>query len=176
MAITKTDIINKAIRALAEASVAASINESVAAREAESAYEMCRLSLLESHPWDFALKQVVSTKETSTPLFGYTYQHAKPTDFVRWVEEEENLPFKPVGEKIHADSDELELLYVYDVSDVAKFSPSFSEALGYKIAADIALVVTDKESVRNDMIRMYLATTRRAKFNNSALWRRGLCL
>jgi hypothetical protein len=49
-----------------------------------SVYSTCRQSLLESHPWNFALKTSLLAQEVYTPVGDdFIYQYALPADYIR---------------------------------------------------------------------------------------------
>jgi hypothetical protein len=86
--VSKIGICNKALSNLGHAPVT-SLAEVTGL---EDYYDLVRRALLESHPWNFAIKRVELNYQVSSPLFGFDRQYTLPADFIRIIrtEEEEN--------------------------------------------------------------------------------------
>lgn len=112
-----------------------------------SVYNTCRQSLLESHPWNFALKTSLLAQEVDSPVGGdYTYQYALPADYIRLVRfYEASNSWVERGGKILTDDDTLTCLYVADIDDPNLMSPLFRRTLAIDIAIAIGYTITQNE-------------------------------
>lgn len=152
---TKTEIANLANRHLKNDTV---LNidppdDSKAAASMAAFYDQARRSVLEDHPWNFASKRITITAEVEEPEFEYTKKYQLPPDFIRvnrigekWDDPE--LDYEIEDGYILCDVESpLKLVYVYNLTDVAKFSPKFITAFSYKLAQFTAHDITGNPAV-----------------------------
>ena len=113
-------------------------------------------TVTESFPGLTAIASQSWKRYNAAPPHTYQHQHARPSDWLRWLDTPQpSWPFKPVGVVLYSDSDELELAYVYDLSDVTLFDALFEDAFVSAIALEIAYPVTGTRGVVDDMKQAY---------------------
>lgn len=140
-------------------------------------YENVRKFLLESHPWNFALKRAALNEQSTEPLFGWENQYTLPSDFIRLVQTEEEEENAPVGDpfynghltvsfksafamtddyriedstegKILLSHDDIKnIIYVFDQQDTTRFSPTFRLLLEKGISAKRAYKITGSKTL-----------------------------
>ncbi len=97
--------------------------------------------LLEEHRWNFAGKRVTLTKLSTDPPFGWDNQYQLPSDIIRLKDvngedvEASSKLFNLEGDKLLTNDDTVTITYVAKVTDTNLFSPSFAEALSFKLAS-----------------------------------------
>lgn len=148
MASSETDIGNLVLQRLGARAITSFNDGSVGGDALLVAYPARRDSLLEGHAWKFAEKFVQLAADATPPLFGYTNSFRRPADWLRDLPPDHpnySIPadYRMVGDFIFTDeSAPLDYVYVARIENVAKFPPSFVEAL----VADLAHMLCEKIS------------------------------
>lgn len=97
-------------------------------------YDATRRSILRMLPWNFARRRVSIPRTSPDPSFEYSDAYLLPSDYVNYVylgDDPVNNPIRDFvieGNKLLINNDgatSLQLCYVYDFQDVAKFDPIF---------------------------------------------------
>ena len=97
--------------------------------------------LLEEHRWNFAGKRVTLTKLQDKPPFGWANQYALPSDCIRLKDvngedtEASSQLFTLEGNSLLTNDNEVTITYVARIVDTNLYSPSFVEALSFKLAS-----------------------------------------
>ena len=97
--------------------------------------------LLEEHRWNFAGKRVTLTKISDDPPFGWDHQYALPADCIRLKDvngedvEASSQAFTLEGRYLLTNDDTVTITYVAKIIDTNFFSPSFAEALAFKLSS-----------------------------------------
>ena len=147
-------------------------------------YEGTRDSLLRDHPWNFAVKRVTLALSTTTPVFEFTYQHALPTDYLKivrtsweangWSNKDEasrefwdqpSIPYRIEAGFLLCDEETAKIEYIAKITDTAKFDALFSDVLAQRLAAELAMPLTDNQSYTKtawDIYAQKLASARTA--------------
>lgn len=147
----KADIYNLALALIGAPAISDPAGPGNAAK-ITAVYDIIRKSLLESHPWNFAIKRVALAQEVTTPESQYTYQYALPSDYIRTVKiynldsgwaEEEN--------KILTNETEIDLIYVADITDATAMSSMFIQVLAHDLAIAIGYIITQNAAIVNNL-------------------------
>lgn len=163
-----TEICNSALTKIGERSITSITDSTKQARTCNLRYDPCRLAILRAYNWNFAIKRVILAPLTTTPAFRFENEFALPSDFIRIIDVDLGRnAFKIEDNKILINADSVELIYSADVTDESKFDPLFSETLAAYLAWDISLVITDSQSIKNEMWKTYRRLLAEAKFTNS---------
>lgn len=131
---------------------------SVEAGHCETFYDIARTELIETGNWAFTLKRVALAPVDNVST-GWAYAYAKPSDCLRaqrvpvsrfgvTVFDQDEVKAEPTdrsgadfdleGDVLYTNQPDAVLLYVADVTDTSRFTPSFVSALSYNLAAYIA--------------------------------------
>lgn len=139
---------NMALSHIGSEARVASINPpdgSVEAGHCATFYDQARTEMIEPGAWPFTLARATLTQVTNaSPTWLYAY--ALPSDCLRPLRvlksgatsDADSANFEREGEVIFTNEETPTLVYVRDVTDTTKFSPSFTAALGYLLAAYVA--------------------------------------
>ena len=121
-------------------------------------YDAVRTEMLETGDFNFSLKRAALAEVTNTSTT-WAYAYAKPSDCLKakripypldavTVFTQDDTSYNPndrggaefdiEGEVIYTNEPEAVLLYVRDVTDSTKFTPSFTTALSYLLASYLA--------------------------------------
>ena len=139
---TKTDIANIALAKFREGRITniESNTDSVAVVMNDQ-YDHAIELLLEEHRWNFAGKRVTLTQLSEDPPFGWDHQYALPSDCIRLKDvngenvEASSKSFTLEGRSLLTNDDTVTITYVAKIIDTTFFSPSFVEALAFKLAS-----------------------------------------
>lgn len=94
MALSRTQVINRALQLIAAADTISDPDEdSASARAAKIEYDATVRSELSAYPWYFAKTQTQLAADADAPLFKYERSFTLPTDFLRLVELENRWVF-----------------------------------------------------------------------------------
>lgn len=154
-------ICNLALDTLKQESIAnvespVSLTESVCARW----YDNTRKELLRSHPWSFARKRAVLSRNSSSIASEFPDAYLLPNDFVRILfvgDDVYNQPEYSIEDgQILLDNggaSDLRLSYVYNVTNVLKMDSLFIDVLAMELAVKIApALVGLKPSVQSMLV------------------------
>lgn len=119
-------------------------------------YNKERKILLRTFVWNHAIKRVVLTSNGNTPEFGLGYEFDIPSDCIRtWKLENPYIVWKEENGKILANTDTLNLFYVYDADDVDSMSETFQNALEYKLASVLSYPLIQSNTVQATQYGLY---------------------
>lgn len=117
-------------------------------------YDQIRRELLRAHPWGFARARAQLSLAGTQPVFGDP-AFTLPADFMRVAmldDEFNDLGWAVEGRQLLAAvTAPLNLLYIYDCQDPTLFDPLFVAALGYAIAVELAVPITQDRGLKAQM-------------------------
>lgn len=167
---TDLQIVNGALSRIGIAPISAIGEDSEAGTLALTTYEIYRDQLLQSHPWNFATKQATLTPSaTITPGWGTTFD--LPNDVLRvveivwvdrigwdtrWLVQDGKLLYE-------SNADELEVRYIYKLTEAGRFSAGFTDALMAKLATEWSEPLTSSNSLTDRMARSEDKKTRETR-------------
>lgn len=155
MSLSKIEIVNKALHHLGVERINDLTDNNKRAKVMTDIYDITRKAVLEDHIWPFCKKRAELSALVTTPDFGYEYEFNVPSDFLTGVEEVNGYVYVQEGSKFLSDSDTLQLIYIYDNQDVAKFSPGFVEAFALRLAHDACYSITQSKELMSDLWAKY---------------------
>jgi len=159
MALSKTDILNKALTLVGASPVINIDDSSNNARVMSRVYEGALRSLLSECKWNFATKRAdlsSTTDELDWYDTGETYVYIKPTDMIRiYGASDATARWREEGDYIVSDSSGLGLRYVYYLDSPAKYPAYFIDALIDKLCADIAYSIVNSASLGEKFVSLY---------------------
>ncbi len=131
---------------------------------------------LEARWWPFARRRAVLAAITDGERGGWAFAYPLPADCLapRYIDletgdEAEPVPFETEddgdggsGRVLLTDAEEPVLVYTGRVLKVPRFTPTFIDALAYKLASDLALSVAKKPALAEQMLRAFELTLARA--------------
>ena len=129
------------------------------AKRANAIYDLVRLMVLQSHPWNGSTKQAVLTQLAATPTFKWTYRYSLPADSVRPLFTDKDRgnerKWQQYGNEIWSDHGELSLEYIYNNEDTTLFSPGLVMALSSRLEAELAYPITGSTSLAEAKLKIY---------------------
>lgn len=163
MAISKTEICNKALTLVGANPIVSLTDETQNARIINRVYELSLKSILSEAPWVFALKRTLLAQSADT-LEWYdddeNYLYVKPNDMIRAFRASDRDAFwKQHADYIVSDTADLGLEYTYFLDQPSKYSTSFVEAFVDKLCSDIAFMVLNSKTVAENYLEKYEKVT-----------------
>ena len=159
MAITKTDILNKALTLIGAAPIINIDDDSNNARILNRVYETALRSVLSEAKWNFATKRSLLSVVTDVPEWydtGETKVYQKPADMIRiYGMSVSDAAWREEGDLIYSDTDGLGVRYVYFLDVPSKYPSYFSDALIDRLASDIAYAIVNSESLGTKYKSLY---------------------
>ena len=162
--ISEVSISNQALSWLGEELLISLDDASKAASLCKLNYYPLRDAVLEARDWTFAQKRDVPAVLLTAPTWGYSHQFQLPADLLRIIfvgqnddPEERNPVDSWVREqdKILANYNVVYIRYAARIEDPNKFSLSFVQALAARLAADLAMPLTNSRGLQSDMYKLY---------------------
>lgn len=142
---SEVEICNSALIKLSTARINSLDDDSKQARLCKTQYPIIRDKLLQSHPWNFAIKRVELAPDATAPLYGYTYAYSLPSDYLRVLSVEEqdeggisNAKYVIEGKKVLTDLQPFKMRYLYRVTNTDTFTAAFREILALDLAIDLS--------------------------------------
>ena len=168
-AVTSSDVqvVNMALVQIGEQPITALTDDTPRAKAANVIYADLRDTVLSAFPWLGATKRVRLAQLTSTPLFGFTKEYQLPSDYLRLLRVDGNPDFRIEGRKIVSDDSTIQILYIYQISDIVEMSTLFRQSLAARLACDLASNLRDEERMATTMWELYRLKIAEAKFVES---------
>jgi KUP system potassium uptake protein len=95
---SNVDIYNDALNELGQPSVSSATANTAGAKAIHAVFATELDLFLEEHPWNFAKARASLARRTGTPLFGFKYLYALPSDFLSiWQEERPDMLYRGEG-------------------------------------------------------------------------------
>jgi len=156
-------ICNSALIKLGANRITALTETSKEARLCNAQYEVVRDRLLQSHPWNFAIKRIALNKLSEVPAFGWDGYYQLPTDYLRVLTVFPDYPFEVEGDRVLSDAGDVSIRYMYSATDPSKYPPRFAEALAYELAKELSYALVQSNAQQAQLFTIaddYLRKTR----------------
>lgn len=171
MALSRTQVINRALQLIAADTISDPDEDTTSARTAKLEYDAVVRAELSAYPWYFAKKQAQIAQDADAPLFKYAYAFTLPTDFMRLVELEDRWvfsvdratqdtnpipPYEMQGRSLLTDMiAPLRIGYVRDLTDEPTlWHPLFEEVVVAALAAALANPLAKSMSTVEAMLKL----------------------
>ena len=146
-------ICNIALARIGVAPIESMDEASEAARACNQYYDFVRRNVLRKYPWTFATRRVTLAQiDVTPPDYKFAYRYPSDALALRKMYNQNycGLPEKnqykilsdTEGKTIYTDIEAANIEYTADIDDVSLFDDEFIEALGWKLAAEIAFMLT----------------------------------
>lgn len=157
---TQIDVCNGALIELGSSLLLTALDDSTAAaRILKARWDLSRRTVLQSRPWGFARKRFLLSADPTVAPFGLSVSRfRKPADFIRFVLDRDNhdQDYQEEGEFfLSGDGAPFELYYIFDETNIARWSPVAADVLAAQLAARCAYAITGDKGVREDMEALY---------------------
>lgn len=164
MAVSEVTICNLALSWLAGnliISIDDDINE---AKLCKANYELSRDAVLETMAWTFATKRFSLIPEVDIPSWGYDHQFTIPADVITLLDVTNksdtanganDLDWRREGNLILCNASKVYIKAIIKVIDPTRFPPNFVQAVAARLAAEIAVPLTESKDLMMTMEGKY---------------------
>tara|TARA_Y100001938_G_C8066646_1_gene420582 strand:- start:374 stop:955 length:582 start_codon:yes stop_codon:yes gene_type:complete len=154
---SEVQICNLALAKIGDQQIISLTENSKAGRLCNLVYEPMRDAVLRSHPWNFAVKRETLALDSTAPAYEYTSRFALPVDFMRLLKTNmvDTASFVLEGKYILCDADTLIIKYIRRETDPENFDLLFMETLSARIAAELAISLSDSRTMAVDLFNLY---------------------
>lgn len=142
---TKTSICNAALALIGARQITAFEEDTSTAESCRNIYDMTRKALLRKHPWSCAKKRAQLSPNNVHPSFGYSHAFPLPKDFVRLIDVG-TVDFEVESRHVLANSDLINLIYIFDNDNEATWDDLLAEAMAYAMAAKLCKPITGSDA------------------------------
>jgi hypothetical protein len=158
--VSEVSICNLALSWLAQAPIISLDDPNNTAQLCKINYPLLRDAVLEEGDWQFAFQQAALAQLSTPPVFGTGYLFAQPSDMIRLLRADDGsdtyaVEWRKEGPNIRAEVTTLYIEYVKRVEDTSLFSPGFVQALAGRLAAELAMPITNSSEMFNTMWKLY---------------------
>jgi len=184
MAISPVEICNLALGWLGGDLIISLDDPSVEAKLCKANYASLRDAVIEEREWTFAVKRLEPAALSDAPLYGFDKAFQIPPEVIRVLQvsragevdsgvlvegsflsatrggtgmgRETRIEWLRECDQILANSsDRIFVRALIQIEDTTKFSPAFDQALAARMAMDLAIPITNSQSLQSDMAKMY---------------------
>lgn len=183
-AVSNVAICNLALTRIGQRTIESLTEQSQQAQVCNANYELLRDMVLAEFPWRFAVKEATLAIVSGETSNQYSYIYQKPADMLRALYLSRDfttnnnstvgtqlmyyangaLPveYQVAGDRILSDMNPAILRYIYRVTDPTTFSSLFTDALAWRIAAEVVMSITGNTNMAQFASQMYAQQARRA--------------
>ena len=159
------DICNIALNNIGDAKISSLSEDNQRARSCNLRYKDVRDAVLRSHPWNCVLKRTQIAAALVSPPWGYSYSYPLPYDFLRLIQvKESEYTYSLESGAILTDaSSPLHILYVYRNEDTTTYDALLVQAIGLRLAYEIAAELTGKTELKQEMFGRFQQVLQEAR-------------
>jgi len=164
MSYSETSICNLALGLIGVGRIADIAGTTAVERDCNAIFDHAREEVLGGYHWGFARKQALLAQLATGPVItsdygGYDYAYALPADCIRPLSlSDATTQFSREGDEIHCNlSESVYLYYTADITDTAKFTAKFVNALAHRLAGQLALMVKKDKKMSQETWDLYYA-------------------
>ena len=158
---SEIQVANRALTKLGSNRITSLSDDVKAARSISSCFEDLRDDELRAHRWQFAMKRTTLAALAEAPAFGFAYQYALPSDFLRLDMINDEFPAAVMDNYIGAETQEymiegnviltdieapLKLRYIARITDPNQWDVNFREAFASRLAMEICEDLTQSDT------------------------------
>jgi hypothetical protein len=163
MAISKTDLINKALTQVGAQPITSIDDSTNNARILSRIYETSLRSILNECEWNFAVKRALLTVSADTlPWYesGKTIVYVKPTDIIRiFATNSPSAAWREEGDYIISDISGLGIRYVYYIDVPSKYPSFFIDAFIDRLCSEMAFAIVNSATLAKEYKDLYEGVT-----------------
>lgn len=159
---TKVDIANQALSLIGADSITSFEENTSTARRMKTVYDTSRKALLRLHPFQCSTKRIQLNPISKQPEFGYTYQFQLPDDLIRIINTNTE-DYTVETDKLLSNSNQLNLVYVFDNKNEETYDSLFIESLVLYLAYKLSKAVTGSQGTSDSYYMQCQELLRQAK-------------
>jgi hypothetical protein len=162
MASSWVSIINSALIKVGATPIMSVDDGSKEANLAKARYEEVRDIVLRMHPWNCAVKRVTLAPLSTTPAFDFSNEFQLPSDCIRLLTVDEQIDYRIEGQKLLADATELNIKYIFRVTNPVQIDVLCAEAIALYLAYDLSYALVQDTQKTEALNEAFLRFVRKA--------------
>ena len=128
-----------------------------------------RDSVLRAHPWSCAVTRIKLARSSTNPVWEFSYRYALPSDCLRLIDLYDwDKEHHVENGFIVTDAEQAWIKYVKRIEDPNEFDVLLIQAIGLRLASEIAEALTGRPELRDNMFARYNQTLSEARSVDSA--------
>ena len=148
---SKVSICNQALTLLGAATITSLDDDTREAKLCKIHYDNVRDSVLEAHDWSFAVRWYDLAPSADPPLSEFANAYPLPTEVIRvlFVGQNYKYPdfYQVEGQNVVTDSSACRIQALISLDDPIQYSPLFIQAFAARLAAELAIPITNSRSL-----------------------------
>lgn len=140
----KVDIANQALSLIGADSITSFEENTSTARRMKTVYDTSRKALLRLHPFQCSTKRIQLNPISKQPEFGYKFQFQLPDDLIRIINTNTE-DYAVETDKLLSNSNQLNLVYVFDNKNEETYDSLFIESLVLYLAYKLSKAITGSQ-------------------------------
>lgn len=159
------DVCNRALDKLGASPITSLEDGNTAANLCNRTWPVVRDRLLRSYPWNFAVKRSITAPESTAPAWGFLYQHALPTDCLRFLEvlDLRTDEYQIEGGTILTDQDTLRIRYIRKATDPNDYDGMYLDAVSSLLAFEMCEKINQNNQKKEFLWQEYQDNVMRAR-------------
>ena len=123
----------------------------------QAIFDTTRDQVLRDHLWNFAKKRQNLNRNTTAPLFEWTFSYKLPADSIRAlrVGTTDAVPWRLEGRNILTDEEAVSLLYIFREQDLSQWDPAAYDAFATRLASKLAASIAHDITFSNGLYEQY---------------------
>lgn len=156
---SKVELCNIALLKLGKSTITALSDNTEEGRRCSLLFDEMRNEVLMEGAWSFAIKRAELGLLSETPEYGFDYKHQLPTDCLRVIEINEDVPgtydYRIEGREILSDLNSIKIRYLSDEEDTATWDPAFKRAFILRMAAEMSYGFRADKQLTQGLFQQY---------------------
>lgn len=163
MASSEVAICNRALQKVGEPQITSLDDPTNGARECKRLYTFARDMLQRGYVFNFTITRVLLPEVGGYQGREFGNAYNLPSDYMRLVKVETQREYRVEGNRILINqAGPLELVYCRKIEDTTKFDPLYTESLSAYMASELAEVILQSNSKKQQLYDLFLVTLQRA--------------
>lgn len=151
------DVCNLALDKLGQSPITSLSDGTKTANLCSRNWPLIRDQELRRHAWNFSIKRAVLAPSSTSPEWGFSYQHPLPVDFLRLVEVRDlkKGEYQVEGRNILTDETVLYIRYVAKMTDPNQYDSLFIDVVSTKLVHSLMENLNQHRLKKEDVLREY---------------------
>lgn len=164
MPVTQVSIANSALIKVGADTISSITQSDRRATLIYNLWDHVRDEVLSAHPWNFSIKRASLAPTATVPEFEYDFSYDIPNDCLRILDEESpDTEFVIEGSNILSSEATLNIRYIFRNVDESSWSPTFAEAMAWRLARELAASLTQSTALMQICDQQFEATLAKAR-------------
>jgi hypothetical protein len=169
---SQLDVANLALIKLGDVQILSFDEDTAHARVVKILYPRVVDTVLRAHKWRFAMRQTALSRLVGAPTWRYLFRYQLPTDpfclkVVRTSADDgmngDGNGWEIQGREILTDSTSLSIEYIARITDPQQWDALFLEAVTERLAAELAIPITNTPSLRQNLFQTFVMKVQEAR-------------